>query len=92
MGLYDTITFKREPKGTFQTKSLECYLIRYAVEADGRLMRLSAHDGNELDEPVHEDYTGEIVFEGYVAWCVHGVVKEVICIRPAEYQQCPESP
>lgn len=96
MSMYDTISIdnkwipenKRVPydKQDYQTKSLDCYLNKYDILEDGRLI-VEEYDeaepmGSEILTPVI--YTGEIHFYddnyGFKAWCVNGIVKEVIDI------------
>lgn len=70
----------------FQTKDFDCNLETYEVDENGNLFRTVYDDSRNLnyDNPqkAPHRFTGSINFydmeNDFVAWCVNGVVKEVI--------------
>lgn len=82
--MYDTIRISKNlhkdlkdfDKQRYQTKELDSFLKEYVVDESGQLIDCSE------DEVIPSCYTGQIRFydeEGdFVAWCVKGVVKEII--------------
>lgn len=65
----------------FMTKSFDCIMDWYMIDEDGRLWMMPK-GGN--GHTYHLNHTGEIRFYDddyeFVAWCVDGIVKEVIYV------------
>lgn len=96
MGMFDyfCIDNKWIPEGKqmtyedqdYQTKSLDCMLDVYEVTGEGVLLKTKRlfDDPDEGEKFESVDFTGEIHFYSYPAefkaWCVNGIVKEVIDI------------
>jgi hypothetical protein len=92
MGLYDGFKIAQNwlPAGKqfdpndqdFQTKDLDCQLGMAEVLEDGKLYYAKFLDEGEDIRP--HNHTGQIRFydmkNEFVAWCVNGVVKEVVDI------------
>jgi hypothetical protein len=55
------------PDTAFQSKNLDCLLERYAITADGRLLRCSSIADTPLDlaDPVDTAYHGDLRFYGH---------------------------
>lgn len=65
----------------YQTKSLDCGMDGYIIDDRGVLWMIPKAGNNHISTRV---YTGEIRFYDddyeFVAWCVNGVVMEVVCV------------
>lgn len=71
-------------KQEYQTKSLDCLLHRYEILEGGELIIASNNDDDIIESENYTPviYTGEIDFydnnSEFKAWCVNGVVREVV--------------
>jgi hypothetical protein len=76
-----------QDKQDYQTKDFECYLETYEVLEDGSLVRNICDEGEirGSENIVPYIYTGGFRFyntnDEFAAWCVNGVVKDVVVIR-----------
>lgn len=70
MGLFDDVTLDPEvklpdpqpPNRVFQTKDLECYMHKYRITSDGRLMQLRFHDEDGTWRDHDEEFHGILNF------------------------------